>query len=103
MAFEDGFVIKSENKSGEHCTQTHDSFTCKIAAGLGCDDDREGWHTYNQHWEEEQQHCGEGDTSVWQDPIKKILNIYNLYDCYNDTRNGIQIMTTKGSKTCNGS
>ena len=80
MAFEDGFVIKSENKSGEHCTQTHDSFTCKIAAGLGCDDDREGWHTYHQHREEEQQHCGEGDTSVWQDQIKKRLNIPNVFD-----------------------
>ena len=46
-------------------TQTQDIFTGKIAASLGCDEDRE------EHWEEEQQHCGEGDTSVWQDQIKK--------------------------------
>ena len=45
-------------------TQTQDSFTGKIAASLGCDDDRVGWHPDHQHREEEQQHCGEGDTSV---------------------------------------
>ena len=78
----------------DKCTQTQDSFTSKIAAGLGCDDDREGWHTYHQHREEEQQHCGEGDTSVWQDQIKNRLNIPNIID-YNVTWNGIQIMTTK--------
>ena len=43
-------------------TQTQDIFIGKIAASLGCDEDREEWHTYKQHWEEEQQHCGEGDT-----------------------------------------
>jgi hypothetical protein len=30
-------------------TQTQDIFTGKIAASLGCNDDREGWHTYTQH------------------------------------------------------
>ena len=47
--------------------QNQDSFTSKIDASLGCDDDREGWHTYHQYGEEghgAQQHCGEGDTSV---------------------------------------
>jgi hypothetical protein len=29
--------------------QTQDSFTSKIAASLGCDEDREGWHTYHHH------------------------------------------------------
>ena len=51
-----------------------------IVASLGCDDDREGWHTYHHHGQEEQQHCGEGDTSVWQDQIKKRLNVPNLHN-----------------------
>ena len=62
--------------------QNQDRFTSKIDASLGCDDDREGWHTYHQYGEEghgAQQHCGEGDTSVWQDQITKKLNIPNLY------------------------
>ena len=32
--------------------QNQDSFTSKIDASLGCDDDREGWHTYHQYGEE---------------------------------------------------
>ena len=74
--------------------QNQDSFTSKIAASLGCDEDREEWHKYKQHWEEEQQHYGEGDTSVWQDQIKKRLNIPNIINC-NVTWNGILIMTTE--------
>ena len=74
--------------------QNQDSFTSKIAASLGCDDDWDIWVTPCRHLplnEEEEhgakQHCEEGDTSVWQDE--------DMEERYNFRNNSKRLHTQK--------